>query len=65
MSPTHFRPKVGAAWAPWVSGSIDTDILRMKLKAANGQPTYVNGCEVYELKFSNGSEWSVKGGWKQ
>lgn len=64
MIPSHFKPKFDSSWFPWVKGHVDGDMLRAKVKSAEGKPTYVNGCEVFALRFENKAEWNVKDGWK-
>lgn len=63
MLPSKYQPKVGDSWYPWVSGNVDTSMLKMK-QSHSGQPAYINGCQTYALKTDNGREWNVKEGWK-
>lgn len=64
MAPTKFQPKLNGPWLPWANGSVDNTQLREKAKAANGQPVFINGCELFALRFENKTEWNVKDGWK-
>lgn len=65
MLPKEYQQKKGGAWQRWNSGAVDGDLLRAKWRAAQGEGVvFVNGCMVYALKFPNGSEWSIQGGWK-
>lgn len=63
MTPKEFKPRFDGPWRPWINGHVDADMLRLKARSAEGKPTFVNGCEVYALRFENKTEWNVKEGW--
>lgn len=64
MVPTKVQHKPDGPWQPWVSGNVDSDILRLKQRMSNGAEVYINGCVVHSLKFEGGREWNTKEGWK-
>ena len=59
MIPSQVRHKKDGTWYPWVAGTVDRAMFKLKCKTANGEPIYVNGVVVYELKFEDGSTWRV------
>lgn len=64
MVPKEFQAKREGPWRQWVSGAVNADMLRFKLKEANGEPVYLNGCGCFSVRMDNGSEWNVIDGWK-
>lgn len=61
MVPTQVMQKSGGPWWPWVSGSVDPATLQMRV--GRGSPCYVNGTQVYALKFEDGRVWTPANGW--
>lgn len=64
MVPNQVQHKRDGTWYPWIAGHVSPDLLRMKVREAQGRPVYVNGCIVYSLKFEDSKIWSVNGGWE-
>ncbi len=63
MTPDKYQAKHEGSWYNWTSGHVDTDDLRRKISKSI-EPIYINGCQVFALRFNNGQEWTTKEGWK-
>lgn len=64
MVPKSYQTSREGPWRQWVSGTVNSEMLRFKLKEADGKSVYLNGCEVYSIKLDNEQVWNVVDGWK-
>jgi len=64
MAPKAYQAVRDGPWRQWVSGPINSDMLRFKLKEANGEPIFLNGCETFAIRLDNEQVWNVIDGWK-